>query len=974
MSTSIEELAKLRYEPTRVISMIADRLERASNGEEILTDPSLPLVQLLDWSCIMTAGAINEDEILTQRMYAVMAKNTDDLYHHYSDKDFEGLFSNPAVAWMDIYLSRDELINNAVRIGDTGTRKLTIGKHTSITVNGAVFTMQYPITFIVKSHGSIDIVYDGSRPSPLQTLESNKVEWQAVKTDRITEGSEPIVLLALRVPVLQMLLTSYTYSLTSAKVLRKTVVFSDYFYYARAFSRSSTGEWVEIKTTHSQQVFDATDPTVLLSVSDQELTIELPHVYFLTDLVTRDLRVDVYTTKGPIVMAMGDIEPANFVVEFKDLDNDDNGIYTSGIPKLSTMTFFSTDMVSGGRASMTFEEIRERVLNNSIRDSAIPISDAQLSSELLEEGFDVTLYVDDVTTRLYSASKPMPKNNDGLASTGVDTALLTLKETMADLVLLDTVVDNGNRITIRPNTLYQEADGLLNIVPDDERLALDLLRGDALVNSINGKGYLYSPFHYVLDANDTKFEARPYYLTSPSFGLSSFEASNDTLGLTVGASNTRSLVMTESGYVLTVMSESNDVWKALADNQVHVQIAFIPEGESDYVYANGEIISGTQGGERVFQFNLDSRLDILDDHRLIVNNFTVVDLLQRDFPVKLKDSFSLIWSVSDYTVPGATSSEVDLVLGRHLLPADVRGVYHESMKLTLGEELSGMWARARSMIGSRKVMTYSDDVPKLYQTTIYQTKPGTNIPETETDGDGNTRLIVLHKKGDPVMFEGEVVYEHRKGDAMLDEYGRPIYESERMIVRWVDLVLFDGVYRYANTLADVTYRENVSASVVDWVNDVLAGFRKDLIENTDLLFRPRNTLKSVTALIDDGAQRSVDAAQYLKVYYYVVDEVYRDNYLRESLTASAVNEIVKQLESITVTREALQTAIKAAAGVDVVSVAVEGLGGDNYNVITLLEESSRLCLAKNLFEQADGTLAVVDAVEINFLRHVERGT
>lgn len=263
----LDEMAALEYEPTRIIPLLMGMTEDAFDGSTIVTNPSAPFPHLMEMSVVLGLAGIQEDQVLNTRQYPIMAVDDETLFYHLSDKDFEGMFDTPSEGTFSWYFSVEEIIASAVPVGSTGTKRLTIPKHTRIVVNNVAFTFQYPINFIVKKNGGIDVVYDGSRPSPLQKLSGNKVKTTYVTTLVDPNNGGTVDMIRVEVPLKQMLLTSYTYSLSGAKSLKKVLALTDKFYYVRAFSRNTaTNGWDEIKTTNSIQTFDPTDPTILYSL------------------------------------------------------------------------------------------------------------------------------------------------------------------------------------------------------------------------------------------------------------------------------------------------------------------------------------------------------------------------------------------------------------------------------------------------------------------------------------------------------------------------------------------------------------------------------------------------------------------------------------------------------------------------------------------------------------------------------------
>jgi hypothetical protein len=974
------QMVAVQYEPTRTISIMATQLESAFNGENLLVDASNPFVQLLEAQVILTAGAIDENRLLNNQQYPVMAASEEDLNANLSDKEYEGMFGSPAGCWFDIWMSEEEILTFAVKVGTTGTKKLTIPRHTRITVQGKIFTFQYPINYIVKKHGSVDVVYDGTQTSPLQVLAGNKVDWGTYTTRVVTDNNAGAIrMIRVRTFLKQMKNTSYKYSLTGAKTLKKVLALDSDYYYTRAFRRPPGGQWTEIKTTHSLQVFDAQDPTLLLKVIDDTLTIELPYVYFATSLVRGDLRVDVYTCDGPIEMDISTLPADNFVGEYIDLDESDNLIYSAPLSSMSTISI-GGDEITGGVTRPSFDVRRQRMLTNSVGDSVIPISPAQMNTTLADLGFDSKMVVDMVTERTYLASRAMPNNASGRSTAGIDAAVLTAKYAIRDLVGLETVIVNGDHYTVLPKTLFRNVDGVLQIVSDDDRKALELMTGDGFVNTISGNGYLYTPLHYVLDISNNEFQARPYYLTSPTFDVTSFVASNDTLGLTASTSSTRSIIKNENGYVIQIKSSSNQAWQALNDDQVHVQLAFKPVGESNYAYVNG--VQVAKSGERIFQFQINTNWDLSKDHQLTTTNFNMFEPIERDYPTPLQNDFSLIWSVSNYTVDGAERTEVDDVIGDFLLPAGSIGLYHELITVKLGDSLGidddinyGLWTRARGMVGEAKYITYPADVYATYDRNIYD-KDAEGKPIIVDDGNGNKSLKIKYPKGSFILDgDGNKTILYHKGQVIINpETGEATVETGRSVMRWWDMCLFDAVYRYATYAPDKTYADAVPKVLATWINETLAGVASLCLEETDILFQPRNTLKYVECLVDDSEKKVLLTAQDLVLTFFVTAEVYKDADLRASLEATGKEQILVGLDSTVVARDGLVDLVRNNVGIDAVGIKLTGLGGrdNDFDVITLLDESSRLCLAKAMQAQPDGTYAVVDGIEVNFKRHSDQ--
>ena len=76
------------------------------------------------------------------------------------------------------------------------------------------------------------------------------------------------------------------------------------------------------------------------------------------------------------------------------------------------------------------------------------------------------------------------------------------------------VFNNDSRITLTPDILYQNNNGVIDIVPAPTVTDLLTKTPDVVAPLVSSGNYLYTPFHYVLDATNDDFTVRPYYLDS----------------------------------------------------------------------------------------------------------------------------------------------------------------------------------------------------------------------------------------------------------------------------------------------------------------------------------------------------------------------------------------------------------------------------------------------------------------------------
>lgn len=964
---------KARLNPMAVQKGGISFLEKVRGGEIEIVDASNAFVYLGEMAATMFVNAVRKNEISQQKQYPELAQSRADLYHHMSTTDYIGTFANPSIATLTFNFNKEELIAKSVDTGVAGVRKLVIGRDTQVMAGSIPFTLQYPIEIRILPHGGFQIVYDNSRLSPLQTLETNNVVW-SIDNYNLTHDEY----VQISVPVYQMLLKSYTTALSAAKVFDKTYTFDDRFYHCRVYTSNADGSWTEIKTTHSDQVFDPLVPTALLKVLDgHKLNVSIPQIYYSTGMATRELRIDIFSTRGALELALETYEADTFIPTWRDLDNDDKRRYTAPVATIVNGFMVATSIASGGSNEISFEKLKERVINNALGPIDLPITNVQIQSQLdrmTDAGFSCVTVQDNVTTRVYLATRELPAPEIAEVSTGVGSNVVTLMKTTDEILAAADVVDNGERITILPTTLYRNEGGFLSIMTKEDRAEIMVLEGDLRVEKVTNGRYLYTPFHYVYDFTDNVFTVRPYYFGEPNIARRFFVGDNGTLGVGISSSN-HDLRRTDNGWALRVMTSSTDSLKLLDDEAVVAQIGFVPVGELGRCYKNGTLVGRDPASkEWIFEFQFDSTWDVAYDggskvHSLYLDGFAVDGISPHPYPAFLETVFDIFYGVETGSVETGDITKVDQDMGKFLFTEAITGLYHEQVTLTLGYELSGLWARSRSTIGEESYLRYDEDIPKRYTSNEPARNPDQSM-QMEKDADGKWTIIYAHKAGDIMLNDdGSTKWLHRINDIVYQD-NMPIVISPRSILRQVELCLFDGVYYFATAQTDAEYKRTVPLQIVEWVNTTLAPIRKKVLEQTLLKFHPKATIGRVQAIVDSSEIMSMEAAQAFEIVYFVTKKVFQDEALKAEIRRTTRRTLTGLLKGAQVTRDNLEADLKVLGGDDVIGVDLVGLGGTaNYRVVTMADDTSRMVIGKKLVSLPNKTYSVEDNIDIQFKLH-----
>lgn len=971
MSASLIDLKSnidaFRFNPTKIQGVITRMVRDVYDGKIDIVDPSNPFVHLMEAAATVGASNMTESANNNRKQYPQVAQTMQDLYRHMRYDDFQDIFALPSHADFLVGFNQQELINRMVQVPGTDIRKLVIPRNTTITIAGVQFSLQYPIELRQLSHGGLQVVYDVSQPTPLQTLESNVIPW---KTIRDATGQDKIYF---PLTLDQFNIITQNGVCSAAQKFTLATGITDQFYFCRVWRETNLG-WVEMPTTYSQDIYSNNGPVAIVRVDGQTVSIEIPVVFVKTGQISGKIRMDVYQTKGPLSQDMAGFDPNQFKASWLTIDKSEQDVYVAPLKSMQSTTIYSTGMTSGGANAMTFDELKTRVVQNAFGPSVLPITPAQAQERLERNGYNIVKNLDHVTDRIFAATKPMPDPKDVELITPANAGIHTLAETMEALAVLSTAYSNNDSLTLGPNTLYRIERGVLKVCSDSEVALLNSLPGDKKAVAVTEGSYFYSPFHYVFDATSSTFVSRAYYLDGVNNISRSFLGENGTTGLRV-ATGDATIQRVESGWQLTVTTNSSKEYQDLDDELVHVNLGYQPDRTGDYAYTPGVLLGKTDTGERVFQFNIKTTYDIDTNNNMQLTSFMMYEQSQQFLRVPLEQDFELFYSTSQTMPKTWEASTFDNLIGTFLVPRGSVGVSRERLDIKLGTALTNLWTRGRTVAGVEDYAVWEMDVQAKYENDVYQRDPVTGAAFTIVNG----QLVYtkLHSAGD-LVFTGpnndEPVWKYHKGDIKKDAYGNPIVVGGRKLRRQIDLFLLEAAYFFSTNKAAVDYRQQMVAQIVQWIAEDLKEIGKRLLDKTNIYFYPVQNVGTVDVIHGAGLKSTIDASQFFNLKLYVKDSVYKNDKLREAITRATVVAISECLKSKTVSTSQLIDALKLTYGSDVLSFTIDGLGGTaKLDICTMVDDSARLTLRKRLEYRTDQTFALREDVTVEFIDHERAG-
>lgn len=966
---------QLQADPVACASLVLRALESSTNGEKRIIDPSHSFGYLMETAIVLYTNGLDRQSMGLNKQYAANARTWDDLFRHMSSKDYEGIFSTPGQAPIMFFLDVEEIREKAIAVGDgSGDRKLTISRNSQIISSGVELTLLYPIDIIVTNFGTITVKYDVSNKSPLQNIPDLVIPTELRKSERSTY-------LYFEIPINQIEISSVTSSITATQGLKRTIKFKNKFYYIRAFMRNDDERWTEIAVKHNPIVLDNDQVTLVVKVDqlNQRLTAEIPQVYKNMNKLKDNLRLDVYTTQGQINVPLFNIEDNFFKASWRDHEAIHPNKFSAPMSTFNNYKIASDGYAMGGTNGLTFAEVKEKIINRSTVTEGKPISNNQINQQLEDDGFSLSLVLDNLTDREFLATKELSVPNT-VETTSIGSLTTTHASTVSDMLMnKHSTRDNNDQMTVLPSALFESVDGKLIMVSDDEMLSLlsqTTTNVDTVVNVINARKFFYCPYFMVHKFAKDQYTVKPYRLDSPKILTKSIENENNLLDYSSNIVSYNIQVDKDyKGYSIYVQINPSDTLKALPIDDLKMQMRISDENDRYFYWFNGELVtpldpaSGRPADDfYVYRFALPTDWAITDNEEILIGEYKI--------PFKLNGNADIFTIIRKAELGVGFKTEMDARINPRLFDdwtisnsSDYYTLIQERVKIELGEYLQYLWRRYRPVPEETRYLTYTEDVLAYYEENVYKKDFFGN--DLFTLVDGVFEYEVEHKREEPILEEdGTQRILHHKNSIQKDANGNPKpVNGEYGIMRHYDLVLLDGKYFFTNHTKTINYRESVKDEIDAWL-DVISTMNGELLERTTLFAHPKITEGNVRMLLDGGVEAYLPSAQSFSVTYMVTESVSNNIDITDDIKTATVTTLQKRLSNHqTVSLSDLVKDLKDQMGDWIIGLRIEGFLQDRFETATVLDSSIVLSIPKRLAITTNLDLVVENDININFVTH-----
>lgn len=941
----LDKLSLYKYHPNGILNVSLNRLQDMLSGKVEISDPSNPFTYLLETSCLNTAYAIQEYTLLTRKLYPRLANSEDDLYLHMSDKDYLGRFSEPAKASVQFNILFNDFKNKATYDPVQKEHVLKLPRHLKLTVDKYIFTLMSAIVIRLTENDVIDVKFENQDFNNIFPVETNFINFNLYKVNQ----EETYLNFNLTLPEVDI--ETVELPIEKSKLFKNTVTFnpSRQFYYFRAFYLEE-GNWKEMVVTHTDQVYDIYTPTCVIKVLENTNSLEyyIPPVYINTGKIGSKVKFVMYTTNGAINVNFKDYRVSDFSVEynsvFPEIELDS---FTEPLQLISKVIFIQDEVIDG-KGNLSFLELKQNVINNSIGDRKLPITNKQIEFLSSQNNFKLIKDVDVVTNRLFLLEATIPNANTRYPITKFNLDIIEYKTTISDLRLnKNQIFAINNNVTIIPeHTLFELTEDGIRLLDKVEYTQLKSLSGINLTTEVNDKRYISTFYHYILDTSGNKTELRPYDISQPTIEQINFKEFNPTARVGVNTTNTV-ISKTQNGFVIDLLANLKKYSDTISEINVTPYIVY-RDNESSKFYLEGRLFT-TINNNPVYRFELQSDYYIDANNNIRVANFRDNNNILSSIHIGLESELEIMY-VTNAVPLNFVATDLDTYLYNSYLAVGRGVVTLESMKVRFGYFLEMLYSQVHTSTGTYEYELHTQDVPLVYKSTVY-----------------NPDNTVKHVVNEAVLdAEGQPVYEFRAGDIKLDERGNPITVGTLELMRYINLLFID----YKATISDKKiikdYREYLKTYLTEKVVDNATVIQAELLENTKaFVVVPKNV--GYVKVKTPTKTTYISSMQNFRVNVYVSQRVYTDNVTRDSIVYTVISEIDQYLyNNKMLSKTELLNILYEKMREFVHTVSLDNFTELDEEYIQVLDENARISLNKLLVDET-GSYNLVDDVTVNFV-------
>lgn len=926
-----EDLQQIIYDPSLMQKKVLDYIEEFSNGERVVSDPTNPFVMLLEAATISASASVIETNNIIRKKYPSLANKEDDLYVHVTDKELTNMFSIPSELTVIFYVNIIDLKLQGYRQGNSNFVETIIPKYTKLEILGVPFTLLNDIVIRMYDNNNLFVEVQINNENDMAYSDQGTLE------AKIYNSSEETAWITFQVKVKQLNRITSNKTIIASDGFSQLVSIKDKYCYASvSYSNASTnGSFVPMNKSHNEEYVNPQKPTAYISVYDKNVLFKIPDVYLVDGGIDGSILIEVYETKGKLYLPVNKYKTSDWAITLGDTST---SLPASTSQNISIMVH-SLDIIDGGIDGFTLEELRTAIINNTMGDIELPITDKQLERTSLINGYNITKSEDVITSRLYIALRSLPSFDSALVYCKQDVFFNTCKLTIDEIKDYDNIIINADNFIIKSGSIFKEVNGIVTLCSPSEVDALNKMPNVRLIEHVTNNRYFYNPYYYVITNNETYTNSRVYDFDTPSIPTHRILDKNMSMNPRVNIGKYEIGGM-DNGYRIKFSLVSNDEFNALDQKSILIRAAIQLYGNQELAYID-------------CKYEQDTKYWVLDiETRFNIDNNDMIDLINGESNLSTK-RITLVNKILLYTA----TTDISMQDPTNFLVSEFnKNLEHvcvftkEELAVELGVKLDYIYNKLYNTYDTRKYLTHEKDVPKVYTEDVYDIDPETGAAFNVIGAGPSAKLEykILHKKGDPVLDEQQrPVLLYKKGDPVLDVYGEPVVNTQSGVIRYIDMLLLEYEFYKANAPAYNSYKVMVLENLKKYITDDMIELNNKLLENTKICYKSYKTSQSVSIIVNT-AEEIIPYMITPSVLLYLSNTSELSNDQLENYKTIIGNIIATHCDNAVIKLEDIKNDIKTAIGSNVSGIKISNLDPSNAEVITIKNPNIKLSLGKLL--------------------------
>jgi hypothetical protein len=917
---TVEEISSKAHDAAGLQRMVLERLE-SGEGYQICTSNN-PTLMVMDLAASLAEASITESRTLTAAQYPAMANNMLELSRFMSGDGIEILQATPATGEFIVGFALDSFMKKAPALS-TGELAITLPRNMSFNDKGYKWLLEYPINVVRLLSGSMVATYD-------YTIEGvGKDTGTEVAPITITniEGN-PWVLVSSRFT--QLNLESTHDAVHPESVYNKVIYYSDQFAGIRVWTRSGV-DWKEVPVSLSRYTYVSSTPSVVVTVEENTITIHIPFAFVESGALIGQVRFDLYTTKGAINVDYRGSTVSGSDLTFAVVDTSrDNDEYTAVVSGLD-INVVSPSVISDGKSRLSFKEVKSLVQLREVGHKSLPITSGAVAGWLSRYGYVVSAEYDNITSRVYSATRslPPPSSKELILPAPTTMVIVSLPLQSNDDWHGVTYLDGG--AVVSAGSLLRLSGGQPVRVSPDEIAAISKMDVINRARYLNDNTLAYNPFTYVADWSGDSYDVRVYDLSSPTALVTNWGARSTTSPHDVEPIDCLITKVTD-GYLIKVRSRY--IKERVAGlGVINTTISVLIGGET--LVIRGDVIGADE-------------TNIVHEYPIYTTGYVTKagEIQSKGWGFREVSVTALLPLKTEFTVTFMTSQ--NRVLGAGVLNA------------TLGDDVE-VATRNVMVVDENLLPRYEEDVPARYK----KGEPRYAGQELVVLG-GVIRYPELGVTGEAKTDKlGNTIYLHRAGELIppTDEnYPHPTAGKKLMI----EMVAVDAKYLFATDKTHQDYLPEVSKTIRLQAQTLSNLTANKLLEKTKVLYKCATNIGWANIRNREGGTDMVRLDVGAELVFVVPQYVYTSLPSRDSVKETTV----RKLDEILSTGETddfrvVAELLKVHGGLVTAIRVIKFL--DTMQGSVLIDSNDRLSIRRRLSYTPAGTTIVENDVNIRFV-------